>query len=56
MLIDAHPWRSRRRFADARALQAYAGSAPIARASGENLFVHHREEVKDQRPAADGHV
>jgi transposase len=32
----------RARFADARALKAYAGSAPITRASGRSLTVTHR--------------
>ncbi|WP_419723322.1 transposase [Streptosporangium roseum] len=45
----------RTRFADARALKAYAGSAPITRASGKSLVVHHRK-VKNQRLAATGYV
>ncbi len=45
----------RSRFADARALKAYAGSAPITRASGKSLVVHHRK-VKNQRLAAAGYV
>ncbi|MFC5754315.1 IS110 family transposase [Actinomadura rugatobispora] len=45
----------RARFADARALKAYAGSAPITRASGRSMVVHHRK-VKNQRLAAAGHV
>ncbi|MEV4382197.1 IS110 family transposase [Streptosporangium sp. NPDC049644] len=45
----------RSRFADARALKAYAGSAPITRASGKSLVVHHRK-VKNQRLAAVGYV
>ncbi|MGW0595480.1 IS110 family transposase [Streptosporangium sp. NPDC002607] len=43
------------RFANARALKAYAGSAPITRASGKSLVVHHRK-VKNQRLAAVGYV
>jgi transposase len=43
----------RRRFTDARSLKAYAGSAPITRASGRSLVVHHRK-VKNQRLAAAG--
>jgi 2'-5' RNA ligase len=45
----------RTRFADARALKAYAGSAPITRASGKSSSVHHRR-VKNQRLAAVGYV
>jgi transposase len=45
----------RDRFADARALKAYAGAAPITRASGKSTVVHHRK-VKNQRLAAAGYV
>jgi transposase len=45
----------RSRFADARALKAYAGSAPITRASGKITAVHTRR-VKNQRLAAAGYV
>jgi transposase len=45
----------RNRFASARALKAYAGSAPITRASGKSTAVHHRK-VKNQRLAAAGYV
>ncbi|MFB4319911.1 IS110 family transposase [Actinomadura sp. 21ATH] len=45
----------RERFADARRLKAYAGSAPITRASGKSTVVHHRK-VKNQRLAAAGYV
>ncbi|MFG1685214.1 transposase [Nonomuraea sp. NPDC049269] len=45
----------RTRFADARALKAYAGAAPITSASGKSLIVHHRK-VKNQRLAAAGYV
>jgi hypothetical protein len=40
----------RARFADARALKAYAGSAPITRASGHSIFVTHRH-IKNNRLA-----
>lgn len=45
----------RTRFTSARALKAYAGSAPITRASGRSYVVHHRK-VKNQRLAAAGYV
>jgi transposase len=45
----------RSRFADARALKAYAGSAPITRASGKTEVVLTRR-VKNQRLAAAGYV
>jgi transposase len=45
----------RSRFADARSLKAYAGSAPVTRASGKRLTVTHRR-VKNQRLAAVGYV
>jgi transposase len=45
----------RARFTNARALKAYAGSAPITRASGKSTAVHHRK-VKNQRLAAAGYV
>jgi transposase len=45
----------RTRFTDVRALKAYAGAAPITRASGRSLVVHHRK-VKNQRLAAAGYV
>jgi transposase len=45
----------RSRFADARALKAYAGSAPVTRASGKSLTVMHRR-VKNQRLAAAGYI
>jgi transposase len=41
----------RARFADARSLKAYAGSAPVTRASGRSLSVTHRR-VKNNRLAA----
>jgi transposase len=45
----------RSRFADAKGLKAYAGAAPITRASGKTLAVLHRR-VKNQRLAAAGYV
>lgn len=45
----------RTRFADARALKAYAGSAPVTRASGKTVHVFTRK-VKNQRLAAAGYV
>jgi transposase len=45
----------RSRFADARALKAYAGSAPVTRASGKSHTVTHRR-VKNQRLAATGYL
>jgi transposase len=45
----------RDRFANARALKAYAGSAPVTRASGKTTTVMHRR-VKNQRLAAAGYV
>jgi transposase len=45
----------RARFADARGLKAYAGSAPVTRASGKSTAVLHRR-VKNQRLASVGYV
>jgi transposase len=45
----------RSRFTDARALKAYAGAAPVTRASGKSLTVMHRR-VKNQRLAAAGYL
>jgi transposase len=45
----------RSRFADARGLKAYAGAAPITRASGKSIAVLARR-VKNQRLAAVGYV
>jgi transposase len=45
----------RARFADARGLKAYAGAAPITRASGKKLLVLHRT-VKNRRLAAVGYL
>ncbi|MDG4785403.1 transposase [Micromonospora sp. WMMD1102] len=45
----------RTRFADARALRAYAGSAPVTRTSGKSHIVMHRR-VKTQRLAATGYL
>src|SRR5690242_21421234 len=45
----------RSRFADAKGLKAYAGSAPVTRASGKSVAVSARR-VKNQRLAAVGYV
>ena len=45
----------RSRFADAKALKAYAGAAPVTRASGKTTAVLHRR-VKNQRLAAAGYI
>ncbi|WP_157419875.1 IS110 family transposase [Actinomadura kijaniata] len=45
----------RTRFADARGLKAYAGSAPVIRASGRSQHVMNRK-VKNDRLAAAGYV
>jgi len=45
----------RSRFADARGLKAYAGAAPVTRASGKKLVVLHRT-VKNNRLAAVGYL
>jgi transposase len=45
----------RRRFADARALKAYAESAPVTRASGKTISISHRR-IKNDRLAALGWV
>ena len=45
----------RTRFADARALKAYAGAAPVTRASGKSIHVMNRR-VKNQRLAATGYT
>jgi transposase len=45
----------RARFADARALKAYAGAAPVTRASGRSITITHRR-VKNDRLAAAGFV
>ena len=45
----------RSRFADAKGLKAYAGAAPVTRASGKTLAVLHRR-VKNQRLAATGYI
>jgi hypothetical protein len=45
----------RSRFADAKGLKAYAGAAPITRASGKTKAVLHRR-VKNQRLAAAGYI
>jgi transposase len=45
----------RTRFTDARGLKAYAGAAPVTRASGKKLVVLHRT-VKNNRLAAAGYL
>jgi len=45
----------RQRFAEARGLKAYAGAAPVTRASGKSLTVMHRR-VKNQRLASVGYL
>src|SRR6266851_4779249 len=45
----------RSRFADAKGLKAYAGAAPVTRASGKTRAVVHRR-VKNQRLAAAGYI
>lgn len=45
----------RDRFADARALKAYAGSAPVTRASGRSISIMHRT-IKNDRLAGVGFV
>ena len=45
----------RNRFVDARALKAYAGSAPVTRASGRSISITHRR-IKNDRLAAVGWV
>jgi transposase len=45
----------RTRFADARGLKAFAGSAPITRASGKKTIVLHRH-IKNRRLAAVGPI
>jgi transposase len=43
------------RFADGRALKAFAGAAPVTRASGRSMFIHARR-AKNDRLAAAGYV
>jgi transposase len=43
------------RFADGRGLKAFAGAAPVTRASGRSTFVHARR-AKNNRMAAVGYV
>lgn len=45
----------RNRFADARALRAFAGAAPVTRTSGRGRYVHARR-AKNDRMAAAGYV
>jgi transposase len=44
----------RSRFADAKAVKAYAGSAPVTRASGKSIVVSHRR-IKNRRLSTTGH-
>ena len=53
--ILAETGDDRSRFQDAKGLKAYAGAAPITRASGKTTAVLHRK-VKNQRLAAVGYV
>ncbi len=53
-VIAALPADVHSRFADARSLKAYAGSAPVTRASGKRAIVMHRR-VKNQRLATTGY-
>jgi transposase len=53
--VLGEPGDDRSRFADARAVKAYAGAAPVTRASGKSHPVMHRR-VKNQRLAAAGYV
>ena len=52
--VPAEIGDDRTRFTDARSMKAYAGSAPVTRASGKSLIVMHRR-VKNQRLATAGH-
>jgi hypothetical protein len=45
----------RSRFAGAKGLKAYAGAAPVTRASGKSIAILHRR-VKNQRLAAAGYI
>ncbi|GAA2639067.1 IS110 family transposase [Actinomadura fulvescens] len=45
----------RERFADARSLKAYAGSAPVTRASGRSISITHRM-IKNDRLAGAGFI
>ena len=45
----------RSRFADAKGLKAYAGAAPVTRASGKSRSVTHRR-IKNNRLAAVGYI
>ena len=45
----------RSRFQDAKGLKAYAGAAPVTRASGKSRSVTHRR-VKNNRLAAAGYI
>jgi transposase len=45
----------RTRFADAQGLKAYAGSAPVTRASGRSISITHRR-IKNNRLATAGWI
>lgn len=45
----------RERFTDARAVKAYAGSAPVTRASGRSISITHRK-IKNDRLATAGYL
>jgi hypothetical protein len=53
--VPAETGDDRSRFSDAKGLKAYAGAAPVTRASGKTKAVMHRR-VKNQRLAAVGYV
>ena len=53
--VPAEIGDDRSRFADARALKAYARAAPVTRASAKSLTVMHRK-VKNQRLASVGYL
>jgi transposase len=50
--VLAGPGDDRTRFADARAVRALAGSAPVTRASGRSAFVTYRRAKNDRLAAA----
>jgi len=52
--VPAEIGDDRSRFADARALKAYAGAAPVTRASGKSVAVMHRR-IKNHRLADAGY-
>ena len=54
-LVLAEIGDDRSRFSDAKGLKAYAGAAPITRASGKTRSVTHRK-IKNNRLAAAGYI